>query len=132
MDDIRADRTDEDPFADGWRTGTSKPGAVSPWKWKDGILQQEGKYPKELNTFVEMPLIDVGNWSDVHVQYRRKLAVEDSQFDKARITVNGAQAFINATAGRGDSSAAHHIDRERDEPVAQMREVLASCGVLRA
>jgi hypothetical protein len=103
---------DADPFADGWRTGTSKQGVASPWKWKDGILQQEGAYPKELNTFVEMPLLDIGNWSDVHVQYKRKLAVEDSQFDKARITVNGAQAYVNATANRGDSSAAHHIDKE--------------------
>ena len=103
---------DTDPFADGWRTGTSKQGAPSPWKWENQMLVQTGDYPKELNTFVEMPAIDIGNWSDVHLQYKRKLAVEDSQFDKARITVNGAQAWINLTANRGDSSAFHHIDRE--------------------
>ena len=103
---------DEDPFANGWRTGTSKADVPSPWKWENNMLVQTGNYPKELNSYAEMPVVDIGQWSDVHVQYRRKLAVEDSQFDKARITVNGAQAFINATAGRGDSSAAHHIDRE--------------------
>jgi putative hydrolase of the HAD superfamily len=27
---------------------------------------------------------------------------------------------------------AHHIDRERDEPVAQMRETLTTCGILKA
>jgi hypothetical protein len=40
------------------------------------------------------------------------LSVEDSQFDKARISVDGAQAWINNTANRGDSSAFHHVDRE--------------------
>ncbi|MBA3499241.1 MAG: hypothetical protein H0T65_02650 [Deltaproteobacteria bacterium] len=103
---------DEDPFANGWRTGTSKPGTPSPWKVENGVLVQVGNYPKELTTYAEMPSVNIGRWSDVHLQYRRKLAVEDSQFDKARITVNGAQAYTNASANRGDSSAAHHIDRE--------------------
>jgi hypothetical protein len=40
------------------------------------------------------------------------LEVEDSQFDKARITVDGGQAWLNTTANRGDSSSLHHIDRE--------------------
>jgi len=103
---------DTDPFADGWRTGTAKLDTPSPWKWENGVLEQVGEYPKELATFVEMPAIDIDQWSDVRVQYRRKLAVEDSQFDKARITVNGAQAWVNNTANRGDSSSLHHIDRE--------------------
>lgn len=103
---------DTDPFADGWRKGTSKQGVASPWVWKDGMLQQDGDYPAELDTFVEMPLIDIGTWSDVHVQYKRKLAVEDSNFDRARITVNNTIAWINATANRGSSSTAHHIDKE--------------------
>jgi len=103
---------DTDPFAEGWRTGTSKLNTPSPWKWVNGGLEQVGEYPKELATFAELPAIDIGQWSDVHVQYRRKLAVEDSQFDKARITVNGAQAWLNNTANRGDSSSLHHLDRE--------------------
>ena len=48
----------------------------------------------------------------MHLQYRRWLAVEDSQFDKARITVGDQQAWINATENMGDNSALQHIDRE--------------------
>ena len=103
---------DEDPFANGWRTGTSKPDMGSPWKWENNMLVQTGDYPPDLTSYVEYQAIDIGQWSDVHVQYKRKLAVEDSQFDKARITINGAAAWTNASAQRGDSSALHHIDKE--------------------
>jgi hypothetical protein len=102
---------DEDPFARGWATATSD-GSPSPWKWIDGRLEQEGIYAKESASSVRLPPIDIGQWSDVHLQYRRKLEVEDSQFDRARITVDGVQAWVNATANRGDSSSLHHIDRE--------------------
>jgi putative hydrolase of the HAD superfamily len=37
----------------------------------------------------------------------------------------------NVEGARRRGWGAHQIDRERDEPVPQMREVLASCGVLR-
>lgn len=106
---------DEDPFANGWRTGTSDK-SPSPWTWNNGVLEQAGMYPKEILTLAILPLIDIttkgGFWSDVHLQYKRRLAVEDSQFDKARVTVNGVQAYVNRTAGRGDSSSLHHIDKE--------------------
>jgi hypothetical protein len=61
---------------------------------------------------VQLPEIDVGQWSDVHLQYRRWLSVEDSHFDKARVTVNGKRAWINYDSNRGDSSSIHHLDRE--------------------
>ena len=108
---LYCDSFDDDPFARGWTTSTSD-GSPSPWTWTDGRLEQAGIYAKEIKTSVRMPPVDIGQWSDVHLQYRRKLEVEDSQFDKARITVDGAQAWINATANRGDSSSLHHIDRE--------------------
>ncbi|HLL21372.1 MAG TPA: M36 family metallopeptidase, partial [Kofleriaceae bacterium] len=101
---------DDDPFADGWTTGTSN-GSASPWAWDGEVLKQNG-YPKEISTYAKLPTIEVGNYSDVHLQYRRRLAVEDSQFDKARVTVDGAQAWLNGTANRGDASVFHHIDRE--------------------
>jgi uncharacterized protein (TIGR03382 family) len=61
---------------------------------------------------VQLPPIDVGQWSDVRLQFRRWLAVEDSYYDKARITANGEQAWINYSQDRGDASAIHHVDRE--------------------
>jgi hypothetical protein len=59
-----------------------------------------------------MPTIDVGAWTDVHLQYRRWLAVEDSHFDQARITIGGKPAWTNFTEDNGDASATHHVDRE--------------------
>jgi uncharacterized protein (TIGR03382 family) len=71
-----------------------------------------GDYAPKSSSYVQMPPIPIGQWSDVHLQYRRWLAVEDSHFDQARITVGGQQAWINFSANMGDSSATQHIDRE--------------------
>ena len=118
---------DGDPLAMGWTTGASKD--VSPWKWGEPmggttdphvafsgthILAQElgGNYKGDRTSWVQMPAIDVGKWSDVRLQYRRWLAVEDSHFDKARIKVNGREVWINATQNIGDSSSLAHLDRE--------------------
>ncbi len=117
---------DTDPFAEGWHAATSD-GSASPWAWAvpDGnpddppaaytgshVLMQAGRYAKAITTYVVMPQLDIGQWSDVHLQYRRWLAVEDSEFDKARIMVDGLQAWVNGTASRGDSSSFHTIDKE--------------------
>ncbi len=119
---------DTDPFAEGWTTGTDT-GDPSPWVWGQpsggatdppfafngtNILAQNlaGDYPAKLSSYVQLPDIDVGRWSDVHLQYRRWLAVEDSHFDQARVTVDGRKAWINFDSDKGDSSSIHHIDRE--------------------
>ncbi|CAN5912602.1 hypothetical protein BH11MYX3_BH11MYX3_13170 [soil metagenome] len=116
-----------DPLARGWTTGSSK--EASPWAWGEAMggatdprvaysgshfLAQElgGDYAPERTTWVQMPPIDVGHWSDVRLQYRRWLAVEDSHFDKARILLNGKEVWINYTQNIGDASSTHHIDRE--------------------
>ena len=118
---------DEDPFAAGWSTGADTD--QSPWEWGEAFggatdptaaysgtkfVGQNigGDYAAKQYSFVKMPPIDVGQYSDVRLQYRRWLAVEDSEFDKARVTVNGKQAFVNFTANQGQRSSTHHIDRE--------------------
>ena len=119
-----------DPFAEGWTTGTGDPAVGSPWEWGTptgtgstdppaaysgtGVLGMNlgGDYGAKQSSFVTLPPIDVGRWSDVRLQFRRWLAVEDSHYDQARVTVNGQQAWINFTQDIGDSSAIHHIDRE--------------------
>lgn len=127
-----------DPFAEGWTTGTTNPEIPSPWAWGEGaggstdpqaaysgtkFLAQElgGNYMPGMGSWVKMPPINVGRWTDVHLQYRRWLATEDSHFDQARVTVNDKKAWINNTANTGDSSALHHIDREwrfHDVPIS--------------
>ncbi len=122
------DFEDGDPLQHGWSTGT-KDGSPSPWSWGTPtagatdphmafsgthVLAQalDGDYMPKSDSFVTMPTIDVGRWTDVHLQYRRWLAVEDSHFDQAKVLVNNTKAWINFTANQGDSSATQHIDRE--------------------
>jgi len=119
-----------DPFTEGWTTGTGDPNVGSPWTWGPppgtgstdpptaysgaGILGMSlgGDYAPKQYSYAALPPLDIGSWSDVRLQFRRWLAVEDSHYDQARVTVNGLQAWVNYTQNMGDSSAIHHIDRE--------------------
>jgi hypothetical protein len=122
------DFENENPFGAGWTTGTND-NTESPWSWGEAaggatdppfaysggkLVGQTigGDYAPQQYSYLAMPPIDVGQYSDVRLQYRRWLAVEDSEFDKARVTVNGGQAFVNFTANQGQRSSTHHIDRE--------------------
>jgi hypothetical protein len=119
---------DGDPLAAGWTTGTTD-ATASPWIWgvpaggatdphaafsgSHALVQGLGTdYAPKSSSYVKMPPIDVGHWSDVHLQYRRWLAVEDSHFDQARITVGGKAAWVNSSQNMGDSSSTQHVDRE--------------------
>jgi hypothetical protein len=117
------------PFSDGWTTSTTD-GSASPWELGvppgtgatdppaaftgTKVLGQNlgGDYPAKQYSVMHMPPIDARQYSDVRLQFRRWLAVEDSEFDKARVTVNGRQAWVNFTADQGQRSSIHHIDRE--------------------
>lgn len=119
---------DTNPFDEGWTTGAGE-GSTSTWEWgapRGGatdptaafsgaaVLAQNlgGDYPAKHASFVRLPDIDVGAFSDVRLQYRRWLAVEDSFYDQAWVSVNGETAWLNYSADQGESSAIHHIDRE--------------------
>ena len=119
---------DGDPLAAGWKTGTGD-GSASPWAWgvptmgatdphaafsaSHALVQVlDGDYGAKASSYVQMPPIAIGQWTDVHLQYRRWLAVEDSHFDQARVTVGDQPAWVNFTQNTGDSSSAQHIDRE--------------------
>ncbi len=117
------------PFGDGWTTATTD-GTASPWEYGEPpgtgatdppfaftgtkIVGQNlgGDYAPKQYSVLKLPPIDVRQYSDVRLQFRRWLAVEDSEFDKARVTVNGRQAWVNFTANMGQRSSIHHIDRE--------------------
>lgn len=120
-----------DPFQAGWSGGATGSGGPidSPWVWGTAtsgstdphaafsgtkIIAQvlNGDYAPQTSSVLKMPPIDVGRYTDVRLQYRRWLAVEDSHYDQAKILANGAQAWINTTANIGDSSSTHHIDKE--------------------
>lgn len=118
----------DDPFAAGWTAGTDEADSHA-WQWGTptaGATDPHAAYsgskilalglgtdytPKQ-RTWLESPPIDIGQYSDVRLQYRRWLAVEDGHFDQALITANGKKAWFNFTADQGDSSSTHHVDKE--------------------
>jgi len=117
-----------DPLAAGWSTTAGKD-QTSPWAWaipsggatdppaafsgSHALMQAPGgDYAPSSFSAVTMPVVDVGRYSDVRLQYRRWLAVEDSHFDQAQITANGAEVWVNATMNTGDSSSLQHVDKE--------------------
>ncbi|HLL24182.1 MAG TPA: hypothetical protein VK427_18750, partial [Kofleriaceae bacterium] len=115
---------DSDPFAEGWTTSDEAPwswgapagGATDPRAPFTGAnilaMNLRGDYTADARSSVQLPEIDVGHWSDVRLQYRRWLAVEDAHFDQARVVVDGRRAWQNLDSNMGDSSSRHHIDRE--------------------
>jgi hypothetical protein len=117
-----------DPFMAGWKSGAD-PNQTSPWAWGtpsggatdphvafsgSNILAMAlgGDYGPSTHSWVETPEIDVGRYSDVRLQYRRWLGVEDSHFDQAQILANGNRAWVNFTDDMGDSSSTQHVDKE--------------------
>jgi hypothetical protein len=127
-----------DPFASGWTTGTETQ-QPSQWQWgtptsgpTDPHAAHSGSrvlalgldrdYTPQEKSWVRMPDIDVGAYSDVRLQYWRYLAVEDGFFDQARITVNDATAWKNRAGTGAETTSIHHIDREwrfHDVPVSE-------------
>jgi hypothetical protein len=116
-----------DPFSEGWTAGTDS--GDSPWQWGtpasgatdphaaysgSSILAQvlNGDYAPKSHSWVETPEVNVGHYSDVRLQYRRWLGVEDSHFDQAQILANGNRAWMNFSDNMGDSSATQHVDKE--------------------
>ena len=61
--------------------------------------------------WLETPVIDVGQYSDVHLQYRRWLNVEDGFYDHATIEVNQEQAWANLSSQGNSSHTTHHEDK---------------------
>lgn len=130
---------EKDPFANGWTHGLDS-GSVSEgaddWLWGPllssssagdpvatfsgnnvigndlGGEEFNGKYQADKVNHVLSPSVDVENYSDVRLQYRRWLTVEDAFFDKASIYANGSLAWQNLNSDNGDSSTLHHQDRE--------------------
>jgi hypothetical protein len=116
------------PFTEGWTTGVDE-GTPSPFEWgiptagatdphaafsgfKIMAQRLDANYLPKQRAWIKTPPVDVGQYSDVRLQYRRWLAVEDSHFDTAMITANDKKAWVNFTGDVGDNSAMHHVDKE--------------------
>jgi cysteine-rich repeat protein len=130
---------ERDPATDGWTHGLSR-GTVADgaddWAWGEpagvpgsgdpvspfsgsrvfgndlGGDNFNGSYQPNKTNYAYSPRIATGTYSDVRLQYRRWLNVEDGHFDRATIYANGAPVWRNVNSNRGDESTLHHRDRE--------------------
>jgi uncharacterized protein (TIGR03382 family) len=121
---------ERNPLADGWRVGGDAPEV---WQWGipggaagvgdptrafsgsrivgTGLSFVDPAYRAKSRAWIETPVIDVGQYSDVHLQYRRWLNVEDGFYDQATIAVNQEQAWANLASQGNSSHTTHHEDR---------------------
>jgi len=122
-----------DPFANGW-THALTSGDTDDWQWGtplgksgdpsaawsgDGVVGNnlgasgdDGLYRPDSGSELVSPEIDVGSYTDVRLQYRRWLNVEDGFFDHATISVNDVEAWHNYNSDQGNDSNVHHQDSE--------------------
>ena len=64
-----------------------------------------GDYPSNLTSTIETPAFDVSGYDQVHLQFRRWLAVERGMYDTATVTINGVARWTN-------HMDLEHIDKE--------------------
>lgn len=76
-----------------------------------GLAATAGGYPADRTSWIDMPEVQTGQWSDVRLHYRRWLGVEDGFFDEARIRVNGESAWANLSSHGNSNHTTHHEDR---------------------
>ncbi len=85
------------------------------------ITGESGTYEPNSVSWARMPEVDVGNYSDVRLHYRRWLGVEDGYYDKATIYANGAVVWQNFDSGQAFDASTHTRDREwvfKDVPLS--------------
>jgi MYXO-CTERM domain-containing protein len=117
-----------DPFAEGWSISS---GSAVDFEWGPANSDHSGTdpdtahsgenivglgigydYADQGSAAVHLPPIDVHQYSDVLLQYRRWLNVEDGFYDHAIIQTNGETAWANYNSEQGTSSSTHTLDRE--------------------
>ena len=109
--------------ADDWQWGTpfGNSGSGDPYESYSGLGvvgndlggdEYDGRYEAEKVNFLLSPEVEVGNYSDVRLQYRRWLNVEDGYFDQGTIYSNEQLVWTNLNSDSENSSTVHHQDRE--------------------
>ncbi|MBT8494989.1 MAG: DUF4215 domain-containing protein, partial [Deltaproteobacteria bacterium] len=128
-----------DPFDNGWEHGLADgedTEGADDWQWGipagvsgsgdpvgafsgESVIGNDlggadfnGKYQANKTNFALSPVIDVQRYSDVRLQYRRWLSVEDAFFDQASIYVDEFLAWQNFDSDSGNNSKTHHRDLE--------------------
>lgn len=130
---------ESDPFSNGWTHGLAEGAAgegADDWGWGSsnaprssqdpttaysgdflvgndlGGDNRNGTYQSNVKNFLLSPTIEIGDYSDIRLQYRRWLNVEDGFFDQASIYSNGNKVWTNHNTNDENQSTTHHTDRE--------------------
>ena len=139
VEDIYCTDFETDPAADGWTHGLSEGQnmeGADDWKWGvpmspgasgdpqaafDGTQvygndigggMYNGTYQPDKTNFTQSQAIDTTGYSEVRLQYRRWLNVEDGHFDQATIYANDEVAWNNLATPNEQDASVHHTDRE--------------------
>ena len=106
---------------DDWRAGVPAAAADDPMAAFGGTrvfgtdlggTGANGAYEASASTWARTPEIDVSGHTNVRLQYRRWLSVEDGFFDDATISVDGSTRWTNLDSNMGNDSSTHHRDKE--------------------
>lgn len=136
---------ESDPFAEGWSHGLeggAGGAGADDWEWGApagkngdpaaafsgaralgndlGRAGYDGRYQAQKLNYVDSPVVDIGDYSDVRIQYRRWLGAEDARWDYATIYANGTLAWRNRATADGQT---HHVDSQwmfHDVPVSHL------------
>ncbi|WP_428266974.1 DUF4215 domain-containing protein [Haliangium sp.] len=132
---------ERDPFLEGWRDGPNGSYTVrnaNDWQWGMPIStaggdparafsgrrvlgndlggsagnRGDGSYEPRKITYAISPVVPVGVYTDVRLQYWRWLNVEDGHFDQASIYANEELVWRNLDSRQGLDSTLHHRDAE--------------------
>ncbi|MBM4063125.1 MAG: hypothetical protein FJ265_18815 [Planctomycetes bacterium] len=105
---------------DDWQLGApnGKSGTSSGVTWADpsaavttgsvygtdlGAGTSNGAYPANMNYYLRSPVINCTGRTGVTLRFKRWLTVEEGIYDRATVSVNGVQIWVNASSG-------HHRD----------------------
>ncbi len=121
---------ESDPFAAGWTHSATS--AVDDWQWSTATgttangdpvaaasgarfvgtdLRNDGLYPRNATETLLSPPIDTRGYTDVRVQFKRWLTVEDGFYDKATVEADGVEVWRNFATANPDANT-HSLDRE--------------------
>jgi hypothetical protein len=90
-----------------------------------------GLYQPDKINFAQSPVVDTQGHTNVRLQYRRWLNVEDAHFDHASILVDGNVVWENLDSDEGDASKTHHQDREWRFHDVDLSDHIADDGTVR-
>ncbi len=94
-----------------------------------------GAYQDDVHNYLRSPNFDLSSATGTRLRYRRWLTVEESQFDQARIAVNGVTVWTNPVSGNliDTSWVLHEVDiaaQADGNPSVQIEFSLQSDGGL--